>query len=62
MTRAMPVLLDISITCFMFLTVGAWGSFVRWKGEQSTVWFTLETSPSSKAIIIDIGFMTDPGS
>ncbi len=39
-----------------------WGSLVRWKGEQSTMSLTDFTSLSSKAIMSEIGFITEPGS
>ena len=39
-----------------------WGSEVRMKGEQSTTSLTEWTRPSSKAIISEMGFITEPGS
>ena len=62
MTRAMPVFDEVSITCFMvFMPPPAW-SEVRWKGEQSTWSVTRFTSPSSKATMSEMVFMTEPGS
>ena len=58
----MPVLDDMPMTCFMFLTAGAWLSTVLWNGLQSTASLTDLTSPSSNATINDMGLMTEPGS
>ena len=46
----------------MVLGPEPWGSEVRWKGLQSTMSVTFLTSPSSKAIINEMGFITEPGS
>ena len=58
----MPVFDDCSITCFMVFMPDPWGSLVRMNGAQLTMSLTERTSPSSNAIISDIGFITEPGS
>ena len=58
----MPVFDDCSITCFIVFMPLPCGSLVFMNGLQSTMSVTFFTSPSSNAIISEIGFITEPGS